>query len=72
MEERTVEKQDAGEPFAGRVEAAMAAWSEVEAVMAAEEQAWPAGSSAQLKAFLLHVERTWICLVQTAFVFFRL
>ena len=47
----------------------MAAWSEVEAAMAAEEQAWSAGSSAQLKAFLLHVERIWICLVQTVFVF---
>ena len=51
-------------------EAAMAAWSVVEAVMAAEEQAWSAGSSAQLKAFLLHVvEWIWICLVQTVFVF---
>ena len=59
-EEGTAKKQDAGEPLGVTAEAAMAAWP---------EQAWSAGSSPQLKAFLLHVEWIWICLVQTVFVF---
>ena len=44
-EDGTAKKQDAREPLGVTAEAAMAAWP---------KQTWSAGSSPQLKAFLLH------------------